>query len=516
MKNHSLHKQVPKNLFVNILSFVFIIIIGLWLTPYLLKHLGIAAYGLIPLAMFLSQYVSVIINSINMSIGRFLLVSLRNNDIDKSNEIFNTSLVIIAFFILLQALIMFVILFDITFYFQISEDLIQDAIWLFGLTFIGFSFSLVRSIFSTSLYTYNRLDILRIIDILQNFTRVLVIVTLFIYDKPSIKYVGIANLLSSLFALIVTLYYFKLFTPQLKINILFFRLQHVSELSKMSIWILINQVGVLLLGNIDLYMVNSLLGTESTGEYAIIVQINSLFRTLLTLIAGVIGPVIMIYYAENEIEKLKTFLLISVKLMIISLILPLATVIGFSEQILGLWLGEKYIYLNIFVSFSMLFYIFVIPVVPLFNVNVAYNKVKTPALVAVGLGILNILGMYILIVQTNLHLWSVLIIKLFFEMFFAFFIVKYVSKILSMKVWKIMKVFLFSLIFFIVSIGLVILGKGYVNMELLSHLVAFVIVLHLIFIPVMFLFLVNTEERKLLLEKFIKKDSFLYTKLIIK
>jgi len=513
LKNQDFHRQVPKNLIVNIFSFISTILIGLWLTPYLLKQLGIAAYGIIPLAMFLSQYVGVIINSINMSIGRFLLISLQKKEDINSKEIFNTSLVIIIMFTLLQALIMFVMIWDITFFFVIPETLIEDAKWLFGLTFIGFSVSLFRSVFGTSLYTYNRLDILRIIDFIQNLIRVILIIILFISDEPSIKYVGIANMISSILAFLVTLHYFKQYTPQLKINILFFRLNRVIELSKMSIWILINQVGALLLGNVDLYMVNNLLGTKATGEYAIIVQLNSLFRTLLTLIASVISPVIMIYYSNHEIEKLKAFLVISMKFMMISLILPLATIIGLSEHILDLWLGEKYIYLHMLVSFSMLFYIFVIPMAPLFNVNIAYNKVKVPALVALVLGVFNIIGIYLLLTQTGLYLWGVLIIKLFFELFFSFFILQHVSKILSMTKWELVRVFVSSLALFMASMVFVILGKTYFNLGALGGFMIFVIGLHIIILPVIFMLLVNKEERRWLLHKLIKKDSFLYSRM---
>ena len=79
------HTQVPKNLFVNILSFVSSILIGLWLTPYMIGHLGLAAYGLIPLAMFFSQYIGVILNAINMSINRFLLITLQKKE-DREEE----------------------------------------------------------------------------------------------------------------------------------------------------------------------------------------------------------------------------------------------------------------------------------------------------------------------------------------------------------------------------------------------------------------------------------------------
>ena len=493
---------MPKNLAINILSFLATVVIGLWLTPYLLKHLGLVAYGLIPLAMFLSQYVSVIINAINMSINRFLLIALQKKQDKEANEVFNTSLVIIFIFIILQSLIMGVILFDITRFFTLPQELIVDATWLFGLTFAGFSISLFRSVFATSMFTYNRLDILRMIDIVQNVVRVVAIVMLFTYDEPSLKYIGIANLVAALSAVLPTLYYFRRYTPQLKVNIGSFSKQRVSELSKMSIWILINQVGVLLLGNIDLYLVNKWIGIQATGEYAIVLQFTSIFKIFLTLLSGILTPVIMIYYANSEFDKLKQFLVISSKVMVLGLILPLSLLIGFSEEILSLWLGSEYSYLYGIVSYSLLFFIFAIPVIPLFNVTVSYNKVKVPALVAVVFGLLNIVAIYLFITYTDFQLWSVVTMKLVFEILFSSFILLYVSKILVMPWQKLGGVYVVSFISFIIISFIIYLMKLLLSFETFSQLFLLAIGMSIVILPSMLMLLFTREEKTILTNKY--------------
>jgi len=499
---HNFSKQIPKNLAVNIVSFMATVGIGIWLTPYLLKHLGIAAYGLIPLAMFLSQYVSVIINAINMSINRFLLIALQQKQEKNANEVFNTALVIIFIFIVLQAFIMGVILYDITQFFTIPEGLIVDATWLFGLTFAGFSISLFRSVFGTSMFAYNRLDILRTIDIVQNVVRVVSIILLFTYDAPSLKYIGMANLLAALSAVIPTLYYFRKYTPQLKVKLTYFSKHRVSELSQMSTWVLINQVGVLLLGNIDLYLVNTWLGTHATGEYAIVLQFTSIFRTFLTLLAGVLTPVIMIYYANNDVGKLKQFTVISSKVMIIGLILPLSVLIGFSEEILKFWLGSKYMYLHTLISYSLLFFVVAIPVIPLFNVTMAYNKVKLPALLAVGFGILNVIFIYLLITYTTLQLWGVVSTKLVFEILFSSFILIYVSKILLMSWYKLFGVYILSFIAFLLITICIDTIKYLIEIDTFMQLLLIVISMAIIIFPMMLILLFTREEKIILSNKY--------------
>jgi membrane protein EpsK len=496
-----LKKQFTKNLSINIFAFISNVLIGLWLTPYLIKHLGIVAYGLIPLAMFFSQYIGVILNSINMSINRFLLIALQQNNDNEANKIFSTSIVIISIFIFIQALIMLLVLVNLNVVFTIPESLLYDATWLFGFTFVGFSISLLRSVYGTSLFAYNRLDILRIIDVVQNISRIIIILMLFYFDKPSLMHIGLANLIASILAIIMTYVYFKKYTPNLKAKIKDFDKNKVAELSKMSSWILINQVGALLLGNIDLYLVNKILGTEPTGNYAVVTQVTTLFRTLATLIAGVISPVIMIYHANNQIKKLKSVIVISAKFMVILLVVPMALFIGFSEELIGMWLGIDYKYLYMLISFSLLFYVIAIPMMPLYNVNIAFNKVKTPAIIVIVFGFLNMISIYILLTYSHFGLWGVVFVKLFFEILFAgVFMPIYVSGILSIKVWKFLSIPLISIILFLTTYYLVVAIK---NIMLINSLVLILVVSVLIGFFVLMLFLlvfIKKEERVLVFQ----------------
>jgi membrane protein EpsK len=70
-------RQLPRNLLLQVLSFGTSIAVGILLTPYLVSHLGRAAYGLIPLAGVMTQYVSMVTYSISSATGRFLTLALQ-------------------------------------------------------------------------------------------------------------------------------------------------------------------------------------------------------------------------------------------------------------------------------------------------------------------------------------------------------------------------------------------------------------------------------------------------------
>jgi O-antigen/teichoic acid export membrane protein len=303
-------------------------------------------------------------------------------------------------------------------------------------------------------------------------------------------------------AVLPTLYYFKKFTPQLKVKVSYFSKERVVELSKMSIWILISQVGVLLLGNIDLYLVNNLLGSKETGEYAIVLQFTSIFKTFSILLSSIFIPISMIYYANNEIDKLTRFTILASKLMLIGLMVALAGLVGFSEYLLDLWLSPKYIYLSPIISFSMLFFIFSIPVIPLFNVTVSFNKVKIPALMVICLGIVNMVSIYILTTQTDLGLWAIVSVKLILEIIFAVSILIYVSIILQVSRIKFISIILVSIILFVVLYGIILAIKYFIVIDSIWDLLYIMIVAHIILVPTMAHIILSREEKILLVDKF--------------
>lgn len=496
----NLRKQISSNLIVNILSFVILFIIGIWLTPYLLEHLGLIAYGFVPFAMFLSQYVSVLLNSINTSIGKFLLESIHKKDHSNTNKIFSTSLIIVISFIVIQSLIMSVLLFNINYFFSIPKTLTNDVINLFLLTFIGFSISIFRGLYNSSLFSFNRLDIIRSIDILQYISRLIIIVCLFLFYDVSLTSIGIANFVSAILTMIPTLYYFKKYTPEIKFSILDFDKSKVKEISKMSLWISINQIGVLLLGNIDLYFVNLLLDSKATGDYAIIVQIITIFKSIATLFAGLITPIIMKYYANSEFEKIKNTLIITNKFLSIFTGVMIGIILVFTSNLIFIWLGDEYTYLSKLISLSLLMLLFSIPTMHLFSVNIATNNVKLPAIIVIILGVINIILIFIFLKYTTYNLWAVITIKLFLEILFnSIFMPIYISRITKINILIFLKVPLMTIV--ITSIVYISLKyfNNYLLLESFLSILGFSVVMFCIFVILLSIIIYSNNEKTIIL-----------------
>lgn len=497
MDNLDLKTQMPKNLVMNILSFIINILIGLWIIPYLVKHIGVAAYGLVPLAMFFAEYISIIIHSLNSAIGRFLLIALQRKDYNQANKIFNTSLVIILLLASFQLLIMMFLLSDISSFINIPNGLVNDAYWLFLFTFLGFSFSLFRGVFSTSIFAHNRLDIQRMIDIVYIIVRAVIIIFLFTSHEANLKYIGMASFFAALLAFVLTFYFSKKFAPELKIQFSSFDKNRVSELSKMGGWILVNQVGFLLFLKVDLYIINKFLGTLQAGEYSILIQWNNLLRTMASVFSGILTPVIMIYYARNEIDKLIDMLKKGVKFMGLFMVIPIGIVSALSGDILTVWMGEEFRYLENLMMLSLFPLVINLSILPLFAVNSAYNRVKIPAIVSLVLGILNAILVIFFVKYTDFGLYGVILVgAIVLTLKNAIFTPIYASYILKISKITFISSQSVSIVFFIFIFIITKLFNHFISSDNLSSLFITVCLSGIVCMIVFLLYMFNDKDMK--------------------
>lgn len=452
MSSANLKKQMSKNVVMNMVSFATKVLIGLWIIPYLVKHIGVVAYGLVPLAMLFSEYIGLIVQSLNSAINRYLLIALQKENYVEANKIFNTSLVVILSFVAVQSLIMLVILLNLSLIINIPEGLASDVFYLFTFTYIGFSISLIRGVIATPIFAHNRLDLLRVVDILQVTLRASLIVILFTVDTPQLQYVGIANLFAAVILFFIALYFNRKLAPQLKLNFKMIDFSKMRELSTLGGWVIVNQIGSILFLKIDLFVANKFLGVAEAGNYAIVLQWNSLLRSVAAMLSGVLSPVVMIFYAKNELSKMVGMLKNAFKLMAILIAMMVGIVTALAGDLLVIWLGEDFRYLENILIASLIPLVINLAVLPLFPVNIAYNKVKIPGLVTLFLGIVNLILAITLVLYTQLGIYAIILAgAIVLTSKNALFLPLYSANILGLPKFIFMKYHLLGIVFYMVS-----------------------------------------------------------------
>lgn len=367
------------------------LIIGLWLTPYLITNLGVENYGLYPLANSITSYLSLITLALNGAVGRYLAIEIQKRNFTDANKTFNTALFGSTLISIFTLPLIFLFINAVPQIFDIPAGQERNSQLLFFFIMVSFFVTTIESCFSVSTWAKNRFDLRNAIVIITNIVRVVSIIIMFTTIDPIIWFIGFSIFIASIFSLIGNIFLWKKLTPELVISFYNFDKARIRILSSMGIWILINQIGALLFLNMDIVIANIGLGAKIAGEYGTILIFSILIRGFASTISSVLTPIIIEKYAHGEIERIISLSFQAVKLLGIAVGVIVGLICGFSEPFLGLWLGKNFESLWLLLVIIVIHLPINLSVLPLFAIQVTLNRVKIPGLVTLAMGLLNLL-----------------------------------------------------------------------------------------------------------------------------
>jgi membrane protein EpsK len=378
------------NLISNAAFFGFNLVVGIWFTPYLIRHLGTKAYGIIPLVSQITGYMIVVTATLNSAVGRYVTIALERHNDEEANRYFNTSL----FGSVLLVLLLIPLTVWATAYIGniivVPEGQEAQTRWLFVCTVAGFFLGTLQSPFGVSTYCLNRFDLQNAISLIQLVARIGVVVVFFSIVTPQIWHVGLAALAAMCLGWGWSIRLWRRLTPSLCISISHFSRVALKHLFSMGGWIAINSIGAILYLSIDLLVVNRMFGPESGGRYAAVMQWSTLLRTLVAVVAGLFGPTMLYFYARHDIDGLSRYGQKAVKLVGLLMALPIGLICGLSTPLLQTWLGPKFADLAWLMSLMTVHLSVNLAVIPLFSIQTVTNRVRTPAIVTMVMGIGNL------------------------------------------------------------------------------------------------------------------------------
>lgn len=500
--------QFPRNLGTNILLFLINVAAGIWLIPYFIHNLGVAAYGLIPLAMSLTHYVALVTLSISGGISRFLTIDLQQKNYERANRTFNTSFWMLLLLILAFMPILAIFTQYVPVLFKVPQDQITSSKWLFAGVILSFLVTTLSSCFTASAFAFNRLDLRNVGNIVRSIGRILFVVLLFILFKPSLENVAFATLLASLSGFAMHYYYWRRLTPELQISPSSFDKSRLKDLTTMGGWLVVNQVGYLLFLQIDLIVVNRLFGPTAGGEYASILQWSMLLRSMSGVLAGVIQPMFMISYAKGNTNDMIRISKVAVKFMGLGLALPIGLACGFSSELLTVWVGPEFTKLAPLMVLMLIHLTVNLAVTPLFAINVSYNKVKVPGIVTLVMGCINLaLAILIPTVFKTGFYGIALAGAIVLTMKNAIFTPWYATHVMGIKSRTFFREMAIGIM---ATLGILGIGKilsGFVKIETWAHLIGMGVVIGMLYFALVWFLMMSRSERKLFFYMIKKKTD---------
>jgi membrane protein EpsK len=362
----------------------------LWYMPFLVRHLGVAAYGMIPLANSLVMYATVISSGLDVSISRFLAIDLNQGNTAGANRTFNTALLLslAACGGLLLPLGIFTYFFPVLFNVPPGQEVATQFLFAgVGTTMLA---AILSGTFGVASLITHRFDLRNIIRGLTSVTRMGVVVLGFLLWPASLWYVALGFIASAGINLIGDVLVWRRLTPQLHIDRSNIDRGQFRALLGLSGWTAIGQVGFLLLLHADLLVINALYGAESTGRYGSVLLLPYLVHMVVDTVVVVLSPAIMAHYAVGQITVMQRLASSSVKLLGVGLALPIGLLCGFASPLLALWLGSEFAQLDYLLILLVGHLAVNSAVRPLAYVVTAYNRVKLQGVVSFVVGVGNV------------------------------------------------------------------------------------------------------------------------------
>lgn len=490
-------KQVPKNLIANSLYFALNAIIGMLLVPYFIDSIGVASYALVPLATSITSYVNLVVQSLNTSVSRYLTIDLQKKEFKKANITFNTALFGTLGIIILMLPLVVLVSYYAPEFFKIPENQESAARILFFGVIGAVLLRSWSSNFGVSLFAYNRLDLMNLVNAINTLVQIGLIILLFELFSPNLIYIGVSYFIGSIAAFIATIFFSRKINPHLKVNIRDFRRSKVKEITEMGGWVIINQIGSLLFLQIDLIVVNKLFGTVAGGEYSIAFTWSMLLRTIASMLIGVLTPVILTYYAKEKINELVNLSKSAVKLTGIAMALPIGYICGFAPQLLSLWVGPEFVKLSPLMVLMLSHLIINLPVTPLFAINVSYNKVRIPGILTFFMGIGNFLLAIIIPYLTGWGYYGVAVAgAIMLTLKNALFTPWYATKVLGISPTTFISSILPGIFSMFMIAGISSIISHYLQISGLLSLIIYGIILTVIYLSVIWIFGLKEAERQ--------------------
>lgn len=385
-------KHFGRNTVSSLVFFAFSAATSLLIVPYVIRHLGIANYGMITLANSFIQITQVLTIAIVGTVTRFVIVHSARGDDEAARGYFSTQFTALLVLSALIVPLAISIALVAPAFINIPPGQKTNTQTLIVLCYAAFALNLFISPLQVAQYIKQRFDIRNTIEIMNQAARYGTWILMFGAAGPALWQIGLGYVMGSALAVTCTWFVLLKLTPKLKPQIGHFDKSKFTEMVSMGAWVTVNQVGTMLYLSVDSLIINKTLGPASAGCYGTVMGLFLMLRVLSGLMSGMMMPLALSFYARNDWPGLIRTSAKAVRFMSLGMALPLGVACGFAVPFVEWWLGPKPEYAGLW----LLIWLLLAPQVwnsamePLFGISTAANKVVIPGVAAIAGGVVKL------------------------------------------------------------------------------------------------------------------------------
>lgn len=404
----SKNRQLAINIAASLVALAVSMGINFFLSPYIVRNVGVEAYGFIQLGNNFISYLAVLALALNSMSSRFISIEYFKGDIESANEYFSSTFYSNVILSIIFAPILIFLIINISILVNIPSNIILDVQFLFSFLAINFIIGLLTTNLGVSYYISNKLYLFSILQIWGQFFKAIIIIILFYFLKPYVFYVALATLLIFMITQLANVYWKNILIPELNINIKYFKFIKVKELIFSGIWNSVTRLGSMLSEGLDLLIANLMISALGMGILSIAKIIPQLITTVLYSLISTFLPNMTELYANQKQEELVMSVKQSMRIIGMIINIPIALLIAFGDILFTLWFPTQNAQLlHILSMLTIAPWAVVGQATILHNIFTIVNRIRLNSILIVATGFLNVLIVLIFLKTTDWGLYAV-------------------------------------------------------------------------------------------------------------
>lgn len=435
MELNKQNRQTMISLATSIISMATTMLVGFFLSPYIVRTLGEEANGFAQLANNFINYASLLTLALNSMAGRFIINSYYKGDYETSLRYYSTVITGNIIIIVLLILPAVYCVYNLETIVQIDSAIPHHVKYLFAFVFLNFFVAQIAGLLNIATIVKNKQYIQNAITMVKTVCNGVLLLVVFSLFSPKIYYVSLVGLALTILTVPAFYQVKRHILPDITFHPNAFDIKIVGKLLKSGVWNTVNQGGNLLMTGLDLLISNLFINPVQMGVLAVAKVIPNSIIQLGVAVNTSFSPNLMIAFTGQEKADILKSLRFSMKTSSILISIPIAVLCVYGQSFYQLWVpsmdAKKLAILSILTC--MAFIPFAGPQV-LNNVYTAANKLAVNALTVLLGGIVNFVIVIVLLKTTNLGLYAVAGVSSVVSILRNLIItVPYTARILSLK-----------------------------------------------------------------------------------
>jgi O-antigen/teichoic acid export membrane protein len=334
-------KLIFQNVTVNYVVTGTELLVGVFMLPFNVAHLGQSAYGLWILVASVTVYFSMFDLGYGVALVRFVARYRAKGDTKGLNEIISTMFCVFSAVGLITFALAVLISLNLEKFFPLTPDQARTGriVLLFISSYVALQFP--SSVFGGIVNGFQRVYLNGVVAFVTTLVvaAVNVIVLLSGYGLAELVAATTAVRILSIFAYALNAY--RVF-PDLRIRPGYFKRERLREVTGFSVFILIIDIANKLNYSTDAIVIGAFLGTSAVAIWAVAQRVIEIVQRISDQLNAVLFPVVVDNATVQRLDRLQEILVQGTRLSL-AMVVPMATVLGLTARpLVMVWVGPQF------------------------------------------------------------------------------------------------------------------------------------------------------------------------------